>query len=98
VSGKVMTAAEAVADIPDGASIALAGFGVSHRYPSTLITALRDAGPRGLTVYCNGLGQPGVPPSTPRPATGPPSPRARTSATSMASRTCWSAGSPAITR
>jgi 3-oxoacid CoA-transferase len=61
VSGKVMTAAEAVADIPDGASIALAGFGVSHRYPSTLITALREAGPRGLTVYCNGLGQPGFP-------------------------------------
>ena len=61
MSGKVMSAAEAIADIPDGASIALAGFGVSHRYPSTLITALRDAGPRGLTVYCNGLGQPGFP-------------------------------------
>jgi 3-oxoacid CoA-transferase len=58
---KVMTAPEAVADIPDGASIALAGFGVSHRYPSTLITALRDAGPARLTVYCNGLGQPGFP-------------------------------------
>ena len=56
-----MTAPEAVADIADGASIALAGFGVSHRYPSSLITALRDAGPRGLTVYCNGLGQPGFP-------------------------------------
>jgi 3-oxoacid CoA-transferase len=61
---KVMTATEAVADIPSGASIALAGFGVSHRYPSTLITALRDAGPTGLTVYCNGLGQPGFPTGT----------------------------------
>jgi len=58
---KVMTAAEAVADITDGASLGVAGFGVSHRYPSTLITALRDAGPGGLTVYCNGLGQPGFP-------------------------------------
>jgi 3-oxoacid CoA-transferase len=58
---KVMTAVEAVADIPDGASIAVAGFGVSHRYPSTLITALGDAGPTRLTVYCNGLGQPGFP-------------------------------------
>jgi 3-oxoacid CoA-transferase len=58
---KVMTAAEAIADIPDGASIAVAGFGVSHRYPSTLITALVAAGPTRLTVYCNGLGQPGFP-------------------------------------
>ena len=58
---KVMSAAEAVADISDGASLGVAGFGVSHRYPSTLITALRDAGPGGLTVYCNGLGQPGFP-------------------------------------
>jgi 3-oxoacid CoA-transferase len=64
IPSKVMTAAEAVADIPDGASIALAGFGVSHRYPSTLITAVRDAGPAGLTVYCNGLGQPGFPTGT----------------------------------
>src|ERR1700689_4658606 len=59
--GKVMAAAEAVADIGDGASVGVAGFGVSHRYPSTLITALRDLGPTGLTVYCNGLGQPGFP-------------------------------------
>ena len=59
---KVMaSAAEAVADIEDGASLGIAGFGVSHRYPSTLITALRDKGPARLTVYCNGLGQPGFP-------------------------------------
>src|ERR1700734_4504628 len=58
---KVMSAAEAVADIGDGASVGVAGFGVSHRYPSTLITARRDLGPTGLTVYCNGLGQPGFP-------------------------------------
>ncbi|MBO0805210.1 MAG: 3-oxoacid CoA-transferase subunit A [Nocardiopsaceae bacterium] len=65
LSSKVLSsAAEAVADIPDGASIALAGFGVSHRYPSTLITALADHGARDLTVYCNGLGQPGFPTGT----------------------------------
>ena len=59
--GKVMTAAEAVADIGDGASVGVAGFGLSHRYPSTLIAALGEKGSRGLTVYCNGLGQPGFP-------------------------------------
>jgi 3-oxoacid CoA-transferase len=56
-----MVAAEAVADIDDGASIGIAGFGLSHRYPSTLISALAEKGTRGLTVYCNGLGQPGFP-------------------------------------
>ncbi|MGH3279157.1 MAG: 3-oxoacid CoA-transferase [Trebonia sp.] len=60
-AGKVTTAAAAVADIPDGASLGIAGFGLSHRYPSTLISALGDKGSRGLTVYCNGLGQPGFP-------------------------------------
>jgi 3-oxoacid CoA-transferase len=59
--GKVMSAAEAVADIEDGASLGIAGFGLSHRYPSTLISALGEKGTRGLTVYCNGLGQPGFP-------------------------------------
>ncbi|HXT87828.1 MAG TPA: 3-oxoacid CoA-transferase [Trebonia sp.] len=63
-TGKVTTAAEAVADIEDGASIGIAGFGLSHRYPSTLISALGDKGSRGLTVYCNGLGQPGFPTGT----------------------------------
>src|ERR1700729_26324 len=60
-AGKVTTAAAAVADIEDGASIGIAGFGLSHRYPSTLISALGEKGSRGLTVYCNGLGQPGFP-------------------------------------
>jgi 3-oxoacid CoA-transferase len=57
----VASAAEAVRDIPAGASIGIAGFGVSHRFPSSLITALADQGTGGLTVYCNGLGQPGYP-------------------------------------
>jgi 3-oxoacid CoA-transferase len=51
----------AVADIEDGASIGIAGFGVAHRFPSSLIIALRDQGSAGLTIYCNGLGQPGFP-------------------------------------
>jgi 3-oxoacid CoA-transferase len=59
--GKLMSAVEAVADIEDGASVGIAGFGLSHRYPSTLISALGEKGSRGLTVYCNGLGQPGFP-------------------------------------
>jgi len=57
----VASPAAAVADIGDGASIGIAGFGVAHRFPSSLIIALREKGSRGLTVYCNGLGQPGFP-------------------------------------
>src|SRR5690349_15331878 len=57
----VASPAAAVADIGDGASIGTAGFGVAHRFPSSLIIALRDQGTSGLTVYCNGLGQPGFP-------------------------------------
>ena len=57
----VASSAAAVADIKDGASVAIAGFGVAHRFPSSLIIALRDQGSVGLTVYCNGLGQPGFP-------------------------------------
>lgn len=57
----VASAAEAVADIPDGASVAVAGFGISHRFPSTLLEALRDQGAKNLTVYCNGLGSQGAP-------------------------------------
>lgn len=57
----VASPAAAVADIVDGASIGIAGFGVAHRFPSSLITALRDKGSKNLTIYCNGLGQPGHP-------------------------------------
>lgn len=51
----------AVADVADGSHVAVAGFGVTHKFPSSLILALRDQGARELTVYCNGLGQPGHP-------------------------------------
>lgn len=57
----VSSAAEAVADIPDGARIAVAGFGISHRFPSTLLEELRAQGAKDLTVYCNGLGSQGAP-------------------------------------
>lgn len=44
----VASPAEATADIPFGASIGVAGFGVAHRFPSSLIIALRDQGTAGL--------------------------------------------------
>ncbi|MGH8981553.1 MAG: 3-oxoacid CoA-transferase [Acidimicrobiales bacterium] len=57
----VASPAEAVADVVDGSSVAIAGFGLAHRFPSSLIMALSDLGSKQLTVYCNGLGQPGHP-------------------------------------
>lgn len=50
----------AVADIPDGATIAIAGFGVVHRFATSLICALRDKGTRDLCIVCNSLGDPGA--------------------------------------
>ena len=42
---KVLASPEqAIADIPDGATIAIAGFGVMHRFATSLIIALRDKG------------------------------------------------------
>jgi 3-oxoacid CoA-transferase len=49
----------AIADIRDGASIAVAGFSVGHGFASSLITALKEQGTRGLTIVCNSLGAPG---------------------------------------
>jgi 3-oxoacid CoA-transferase subunit A len=49
------SAAEAVADIPDGASLAVGGFGLCG-VPSTLIKALHDAGPSRLHVVSNNCG------------------------------------------
>jgi 3-oxoacid CoA-transferase len=50
---------QAVADIPDGATVAIAGFSVGHRFASSLLLALRDKGSRNLTLVCNSLGGPG---------------------------------------
>ncbi len=51
----VRSAADAVADIPSGASLAVGGFGLCG-IPSTLIRALHDAGIDGLRVVSNNCG------------------------------------------
>ncbi|WP_306325555.1 CoA transferase subunit A [Streptomyces venezuelae] len=51
----VSTAAQAVADIPDGASLAVGGFGLSG-VPKVLIQALYEQGTRGLRVVSNNCG------------------------------------------
>jgi len=55
----VVSAQQAIEDIANGASVAISGFGLAHRFPNTLIFALRDKGVRDLTVVCNSLGAPG---------------------------------------
>lgn len=50
----------AIADIRDGATIAIAGFSVGHRFATSLILALRDQGTKELCVVCNSLGDPGA--------------------------------------
>jgi 3-oxoacid CoA-transferase len=49
----------AVADVRDGASLLVGGFGVAQNWPSSLLVALRDRGVRDLTLICNtpGLGR-----------------------------------------
>ncbi|MFD2421408.1 3-oxoacid CoA-transferase [Amycolatopsis pigmentata] len=47
---------EAVAEVPNGASVAVSGFGLDHRFPSSLIRALRDTDAKNLTLVCNSLG------------------------------------------
>lgn len=51
----IESAREAVADIPDGATLAVGGFGLCG-IPSVLIRALLDAGPRDLEVVSNNCG------------------------------------------
>ncbi|WP_436493188.1 CoA transferase subunit A [Actinokineospora sp. HUAS TT18] len=51
----VRSAADAVADIPDNASLAVGGFGLCG-IPSVLIQALHDAGVSGLDVASNNCG------------------------------------------
>src|SRR5262245_63145678 len=48
-------AAEAIADVQDGATIMLGGFGLCG-IPENLITALRDKGTRNLTIISNNAG------------------------------------------
>lgn len=51
----VATAHEAVADIPEGASLAVGGFGLSG-VPNVLIQALYERGVSGLSVVSNNCG------------------------------------------
>lgn len=51
---------QAIADITDGATIAIAGFSVAHRFAASLIVALRDKGTKELCLVCNSLGDPGA--------------------------------------
>ena len=58
---KVFTSpAQAIADIGDGATIAIAGFSVGHRFATSLILALREKGTKELCLVCNSLGDPGA--------------------------------------
>lgn len=49
--------AAAVADVPDGASVAIAGFGLTHSFPSSLTVALREQGAKDLYIVANSLGE-----------------------------------------
>ncbi|MBC7387364.1 MAG: CoA transferase subunit A [Cryobacterium sp.] len=51
----VRDAAEAVKDIPDGATIAMGGFGLCG-IPENSVMAIRATGVRGLTIYSNNAG------------------------------------------
>ncbi|MFC9644754.1 CoA-transferase, partial [Streptomyces mirabilis] len=51
----VATALEAVADVPDGATLAVGGFGLSG-VPNVLIEALYERGVGGLGVVSNNCG------------------------------------------
>ena len=51
---------KAIADVPDGATIAIAGFSVGHRFATSLLRALRDKGTKELCLVCNSLGDLGA--------------------------------------
>jgi 3-oxoacid CoA-transferase len=57
------SAREAVADVPDGATILIGGFGVVQGWPTSLLEALREHGARDLTLIAN---TPGVGPTSPQ--------------------------------
>jgi 3-oxoacid CoA-transferase len=52
----VASPAEAVADIPDGASISISGFGLSSGVPNSLLAAAVDQGAKNLCLVANGVG------------------------------------------
>src|SRR6516162_11150070 len=52
IDKRVKTAAEALADVADGATVLISGFGGAG-FPNVLIRALRERGPRDLTLIVN---------------------------------------------
>jgi 3-oxoacid CoA-transferase A subunit len=57
MKNKVVASCElAVADIPDGATLMIGGFGHASDKPQNLITALRDQGAKRLTLIANSAG------------------------------------------
>ena len=52
----VASPADAVADIPDGASIAISGFGLSSGVPNSLLAAAAEQGAKDLCLVANGVG------------------------------------------
>ena len=52
IDKRVGTAAEALIDVSDGATVLISGFGGAG-FPNVLIRALRDRGPRNLTLVVN---------------------------------------------
>ncbi|NHF72359.1 CoA transferase subunit A [Paracoccus xiamenensis] len=59
LDSRIIDAARAVADIPDGASVMVGGFGVPGT-PFTLIRALVDHGARDLTIIKNDANESGM--------------------------------------
>jgi 3-oxoacid CoA-transferase len=58
---KVVASPEkAIADVTDGATVAIAGFSVAHGFANSLILALRAKGTKNLTLVCNSLGDSGA--------------------------------------
>jgi 3-oxoacid CoA-transferase A subunit len=52
IDKRVASATEALADVADGATVLISGFGGAG-FPNVLIRALREAGPRDLTLVVN---------------------------------------------
>jgi 3-oxoadipate CoA-transferase, alpha subunit len=52
IDKRVARAADALADVADGAAVMISGFGGAG-FPNVLIRALREAGPRNLTLIVN---------------------------------------------
>jgi 3-oxoadipate CoA-transferase, alpha subunit len=52
IDKRASSPAEALAEVPDGATVLISGFGGAG-FPNVLIRALRDRGPRNLTLVVN---------------------------------------------